>query len=269
MQAVKRFITYTLVLFSLILVSCSEYNEILKSTDNDKKYEYAIKYYNEKDYFKAEALLKDLLSIYKGTKRAEEIYYYYAYCHYGLQDYDYAAFHFKNYVKNFSKSDKTEEMHYMIAMCYTKLSPESSLDQTYTLKAIQEFQLFLDKYPYTERKEDVNKKIDELRDKLEQKAYDLAYLYYKVEDFKAAIIAFKNVLMEYPDINNAEEIRFYIVDASYKLAKNSVENKKEERLANTLDAIKEFRRRHKDSQYNKEIENIEKQTKKELTLLQQ
>lgn len=249
------------------MVSCSEYSELLKSSDYEKKYEAAVKYYNEKDYFKSEALLEELLSIYKGTKRAEEIYYYYAYCHFGLQEYDYAAFHFKNYVKNFSKSDKVEEMHYMIPVCYSKLSPESSLDQSNTKKAIEEFQLFLDKYPNSSRKEEVNNQVDALRDKLETKAYDLAYLYYKVEDHKAAILALKNVLLEFPDIDNAEEIRFLIVDSSYRLAKNSVIKKKEERYHDTLESIKQFRRKYKESEYDKEIENIEKQTKKELTLL--
>jgi outer membrane protein assembly factor BamD len=248
------------------MISCSEYSELLKSTDYDVKFEAAKEYYEEKEYFKAETLLKELLTVYKGTKKAEQIYYYYAYCQFGLNDYDFAAFHFKNFVKNFSKSERTEEMHYMIPVCYSKLSPDPSLDQSHTQKAIEEFQLFLDKYPNSERKEEANKEIDLLRDKLEVKAFELAYLYYKVEDYKAAIIALKNVVKEYPDVGKAEEIRFYIVESSYLLAKMSVESKKVERYRNTLEEINTFEYKHKDSDYQKQVDNYRKLSKKALSL---
>lgn len=243
-------------------ISCSEYSEILKSDDYDKKFEAAKSYYEEKEYFKAETLFKELLTVYKGTKKAEEIYYFYAYCQYGLNDYDFAAFHFKNFVKNFSGSERAEEMHYMIPVCYSKMSPESSLDQSNTRKAIEEFQLFLDKYPSSKRRLDANKEVDLLRDKLESKAYDLAYLYYKVGDYKAAIIALKNVIKDFPDIDNAEEIRFYVVESSYLLAQLSIDSKKRERYLGVLEEAKVFNAKHKDSKYSEKVESYKKKAEK-------
>lgn len=257
---------YLILALVSILWSCSDFNELVKSSDYDKKFEAAKEYYEEGDYLKSETLLKELLSIYKGTKRAEEIYYYYAYSYYGMRDYDYAAFHFKNFVKNFPRSEKAEEVSYMIAVCYDKLSPEASLDQSNTHKAIQEYQLFLDKYPNTDKRKDVNKAIDELRDKLEVKAYELAYLYYKVSDYKAAVIALENVIKQYPDINNIAEIRYYIVDAGFKLAENSVESKKQERYEAVLDYIDNFNRSHSESEFKKDVDKIQNQTKKALSL---
>lgn len=244
------------------MVSCSEYSEILKSDDYDKKFEKAKEYYESKEYFKAETLFKELLTVYKGTKKAEEIYYFYAYCQFGLSDYDFAAFHYKNFVKNFASSERAEEMHYMIPVCYSKMSPQSSLDQSFTKKAIEEFQLFLDKYPSSTRRTEANKEVDLLRDKLEGKAYELAYLYYKVEDYKAAIIAFKNVIKDFPDIDNAEEIRFYIVESSYLLASLSIDSKKRERYLAVRDEVKAFKSKHKESEYSSKIESILKKTEK-------
>lgn len=262
MKKIKLILSLSIILLS----SCSDYSELLKSTDYDKKFEAAKEYYNEDEYFKAETLLKELLTIYKGTKKAEEIYYYYAYCQFALNDFDFAAFHFKNFVKNFSNSDRAEEMHYMIPVCYSKMSPKSTLDQTNTKKAIEEFQLFVDKFPTSERRLQANEEIDKLRGKLERKSYDLAYLYYKVEDYKAAIIAFKNVIKDYPDIENREEIRFYIVESSYLLAKMSVESKKNERFEKALEEIRAFEYKYKNSEYQKQVTNYSKLSKKALSL---
>lgn len=257
-----------LILIVVLATACSEYNQILKGSDYQKKYEAAVKYYEEEDYFKSSTLLEELLTVYRGTKKAEEIYYYYAFSQYGLMDFDFAAFHFKNFVKNFSHSEKVEEVSFMIALCYFRSSAKSSLDQKYTLKALQEFQYFLDKYPNTERKQEVNEKVDILRGKLEKKAFDLAYLYFKTGYYKSAIIAFENVLKDYPDIDRVDEVYYYIVKSNYMLATLSVESKMKKRFEATKEAAKNFLRRYPNhKKYRKEVENIledsKKKTKKE------
>lgn len=248
--------------------SCSDYNKILKGSDYEKKYQAAVAYYEEGDYFKSSTLLEELLTVYKGTKRAEEIYYYYAFSQYGLLDFDFAAFHFRNYVKNFSKSERVEEVSYMIALCYFKLSAKPSLDQKNTMKALKEFQLFLDKYPNTERVADVNEKVDILRGKLETKSFNLAFLYYKTGYYKSAIIAFNNLLKDYPDIENSDEAHYYIVKSNYELAKLSVESKMKSRFEETVEAGRVFMRKYPtNKKYSKEVEQIIEDSKKEISKL--
>ena len=49
-----------------------------------------------------------------------------------------------------------------------------------------------------------------------------------------------NVINDYPTIDNQSEIQFLILDANYKLAINSVSNKKIERLNNTIASYRYF-----------------------------
>jgi len=255
------------ILVFMLLVSFAfscKYNKLLKSTDFDLKYKMAVEYYNKKDYNKAFPLFEELLTLYKGTSKAEDIYYYYAYTNYHLGDYILASYHFNNFSKTFPNSKRAEECQYMNAYCYYLDSPEASLDPTNTFKAIAELQLFINKYPRTDSLDRCNILIDDLRTKLEKKSYNAAMLYYKTQDYRAAIVAFKTTLNEFPDIASSEELNFMIVKASYLLAVSSIESKKEERLKSTSEAYIKFIDAYPKSKYIKEAEGIYSNTLKEL-----
>ena len=61
-----------LLVITILLTSCGEYNKILKSNDRDVKYTYAQKYFEEKKYSRSITLLEELISYFKGTDKAEE-----------------------------------------------------------------------------------------------------------------------------------------------------------------------------------------------------
>jgi outer membrane protein assembly factor BamD len=206
----------------------------------DAKLDLAIKLYDKGDFYKALPLLEELITVYRGTKKAERTYYYYAYTNYRLEDYETAAYDFENFVKTFPGSLFAEECAYMHAYCYYQDSPDYTLDQTNTIKAINELQLFTDRYPQTSRLDQCNKLIDQLRMKLELKSYDNAQLYFDMDDYKAAITSFKILLHDFPSTNFREEVLFKIVKSSFLLAENSIEDKKQERYSNTVTAYTEF-----------------------------
>ena len=126
-------------LFSMI--SACKFQRILKSEDNEKKYNAAIKYYDKKDFYHALQLFEELISVYKGSNRAEKMYYYFARCYYETGEYPTAAYHFNNFTITFPTSEYAEDAQFMNAFCYYKDSPTYSLDQTNTLDAIRQFQL--------------------------------------------------------------------------------------------------------------------------------
>ena len=66
-----------LFLLSLIFtaVACSKYQKVLKSNDYELKYVKAKEYYNKNDYFRALPLFEELVNVFKGTDRAENLYY--------------------------------------------------------------------------------------------------------------------------------------------------------------------------------------------------
>ncbi|MCB0396950.1 MAG: outer membrane protein assembly factor BamD [Flavobacteriales bacterium] len=255
------------VICAMVLTSaCSKYQKLLKSTDLDQKYEAAIKYYDAQDYYRALPLFEELLTAYRGNLRAEEVYYHYAYCHYAMGEHLAAAHHFMNFTRTFPKSEHAEEAAYMYAYCFYLQSPISSLDQEYSLKAMNELQLFINRYPQSDRVSKCNELIDKIRAKLQQKAFDNAYLYYKIGDYQAAAIAFKNTLKDFPGTPYEEETLFLAVKASYLYAKNSTDRRKLVRYKEALEEYRNFASRYPDSKYMKEAKDFEENILNEISL---
>lgn len=249
----------------LLIVSCSDYNRLLKSTDYNKKYDAAIKYYDEQEYTKSLALLEELVSVYRGTAKAEKIMYYYAYATYSTGSYLLAGYHFNNFVKTFPASDKTEECSFMYAYCYYLESPRYTLDQTDTKNAIKELQFFINKYPDSKRKEECNELITKLRSKLEEKYYEIAKQYYYLEDYQAAVTSLENVLKEFPDTKYREEMMYLVVKSNYIYATKSTINKKAERFKFTVDSFNKFVSYFpENSRYNKEVTEYYTNAKKQI-----
>lgn len=253
-----------LVGVALVTTSCSKYQKILKSTDGDKKFNAAVAYYEKKDYFRALPLFEELISVYRGQGRAEKVYYYYAYCNYYLEDYELAAYHFENFVNTFPRSEYTEECAFLHAYCFYKSSPEFSLDQENTIKAIAKLQIFVNKYPYSTRLAECNSLIDKLRYKLEEKEFSLSKLYYNKEDYKAAVTSFKNLLTDFPSTTFKEEAMFYVAKSYYLYAQNSLESRKPERFSSTVDACNDFLNQFPDSKLAEDVRDIMESSKNQI-----
>ncbi len=261
-------ILYSLLIL-LLFASCSKYQKILKSTDLNFKFDKAVMYYEKDDYNRALPLFEELSTAFRGSAKAEEVNYYYAYCHYSLGEYLMAAYLFETYAQTYPNGKHTEECQYISAYCYYLLSPIYKLDSKNTYKAINHLQLFTNLYPKSERVEKCNQLIDELREKLAKKAFYNAKQYYTTQYHKSAIIALKNVLLDFPGSKYEEEIYFLIVESSFELAKNSISSKKQERLENTVDAYNDFVERYPASKLLKQAENTQQKTLKLIETLKQ
>jgi len=239
----------------------------MKSTDMNMKYEAAMKYYDKKKYYQALQLFEELISVFKGTARAEQTYYYYCKSYYATGEYQTAAYHLDNFTKTFPNSEHAEECQYLNAYCYYLDSPVYSLDQTSTTDAIKQFQLFVNKYPKSPRVEECNRLIDLLRLKLETKAFMNAKLYYKMEEYKSATIAFANVIKDFPNTQFKEECMFLAIKSSYKYAENSIESKKNKRYKDTIEQYYKLVDAFPESKYLRESESIFQDSKKEVEKL--
>ncbi len=255
-------ITIVALLFLLISTSCSDYNKIIKSTDYEFKYKKAIEYYEDGEYVKSAGLLRELVNIYRGTSRADEIYYHYAQSHYKMKDYLMAGHWFRTLVKEFPKSEFVEESQFMIGFCYYEDSPKPRLDQQVSQKAIDAFQLYINLYPNNERVEEANRLIIELRDKLVYKSFLTGKLYYDFENYKAAVIALTNSLKEFPDTRYRETLMFMLLEAKYFLAIKSIEEKKEQRLSDALDEYFTFVDEFPESKHRKTAQKYYETTAK-------
>ncbi len=248
----------------LIAFGCkSKFEKLREGNDTAKKYKEALRLYNKKDYTRALILFDDLMQRYKGRTEAEDLSFYFAYTNYYLKDYTTARYQFKQFADTYPSSPRSEECRYMTAYCFYLESPKASLDQENTLKAIEALQLFINLYPKSTRVTEASKLIQDLRDKLEKKAFENAKLYYITgaydpSNYKSAIIAFKNVLRDYPDTKYAEEIEFLELKSQYIYAKNSLEIKQEERFGEAVTMLNDFKEKYTTSKFLKEAEEIRK-----------
>ncbi|MGB1206272.1 MAG: outer membrane protein assembly factor BamD [Chitinophagales bacterium] len=242
--------------FLLLLSSCDPYQKLLKSNDFELKYEKAKEYYNTGIYHKAIPLFEELMIRHKGTQKAEKLYYFYAYCHYGQDSYLMSAHYFKSFIDYYPTSKLAEDAQYMIGWCNYNMTPTSSLDQTYAEKAIESFQIFINAYPYSEKVAKCNELIDDVRDKLEEKAHDNAMLYYNVKSYKSSAASYQNILKDFPDTDRKEEVMFMTMKSYYLLAQKSIASKKKERYDLTVESYLDFIDQYPTSKYVREAERI-------------
>lgn len=246
-------------------MSCSSHNKILKSTDNEYKYNVAMTYYEQNDYNRALQLFDILQSAYRGKPQAEEIAYYTANCYYNMSDYEIASHYFKRYAVNYPFAERTEFALFRSACCYYLESPNISLDQTESYTAISEFQSFVDLYPKSIYVDSANQLIDTLRYKIAEKDYNTCMLYYKMEEYQAAITSFESFIKENPATHHREDIINYMVLTYCKYAEKSVAEKQRERYELALEKYNTLVYVFPESKYIKELEHVIEKVKTELS----
>ncbi len=259
---------FFIIFMVAVLFSCkSEFESLRASNQPEKIYVAANKYFKDKEYDKAIALYDVVIQYYRGRQEAEDLFFNYAYAHYHQQDYILSSTYFKNFAGTFANSPNKAEAEYMAAYSNYMMSPNYKLDQTYTAKAIDGMEQFINLYPGTERAEMANRLIDEMRRKLELKSFEQGTLYYKIGQYQAAMASFQNTLKDFPESDKIEEIRFLILKSSFILADKSVYEKKEERFNEALNHYETFSKKHPESKMLKEATTIQKQILAELKKL--
>jgi outer membrane protein assembly factor BamD len=253
----KRLNTGAIALLSALLAfSCSQYEKVIKSEDVNLKFTKAFNYYESGDYVKAGTLFDQLAPLTRGTRRADSVYFFQAMTQYKLNDYIIAGHYFNTFVKMYENSHFIEEAAYMEAYCYYLQSPRVELDQATTYQALDAFRLYMIRYPESPRITDCQRIIRELNEKLMEKSYLSAKLYYNLDDYKAAIVALNASLIDFPESVYREDIMFMLLKSKYLLAVNSIYSKQMERFQDTVDEYYSFITEFPESKNKKEADEI-------------
>lgn len=262
----KKILSFLVV--ALTFVSCSEYQKALKSEDAAFKSKVAEAKFNEGKYKKALRLYEQAAPSFKGKPNAERIFYFYAKSYYETKQYYLAGYQFESFVAGYPKSEKREEAAFLAAECYYRLSPVYSLDQTDTDKALGKLQKFIDTYPNSEYLPKANEYVKQLNEKLEKKAFEIAKQYHLIADYRyeynVALKALENFIADYPGTPYKEEAMFYRLDSAYKMAMNSIPQKKEERLNYAKSTYNSFIKFKPDSEFKGKADEILATINKEL-----
>ena len=265
------------IYFSLLLVvlaSCGEYNKILKSSDTMVKYEAAKKYFDEEKYSRTVTLLEEVVPLMRGTSYAEESLYLLARATYAQKDYTSSSEYFKSYYVTFPRGKHAEDARYFSAYGLYLGSPDARLDQSDTYKAMQQFQDFLEYYPQSDKKEEVQQVLFELQEKLAYKELRSIRLYYNLGNYTiysypganylSCVITAQNAMRSYPFSKYREDFMYYIFKSKYEMAVQSVDEKKDFRYRDVVDEYYSYINDYPAGKYLKEITKLYNIVAKEL-----
>lgn len=268
-------IVYVVITF-LILTSCGEYNRILNRGTTEEQYKMAVKMYEAEKYSKALRLFEKITPSYRGKPQMERIQYMVANSNLNEKNYGIAGYYFGRFSENYPKSSKREEADFLSALSYYKATPSYTKDATNINKALDAFQSFIDKYPDSPKFAEANKYYKELRYMLESKAFEIAKGYYNTagtdpRNYRAAIVAFDNLLSDYLGTSYKEEALFYRLKAAHDFAVKSTFKRKPERTKSAIKAYEKLKRNFPKTKYAKEsdemlarLKEIEQELQKQL-----
>lgn len=262
----KNIIPALCLMTTIVASGCGEYTKVLKSRDVDYKFDYAKRAYNKKKYVQASTILTDLIVPLRGGPKGEEALFLLAMSYYENKDYLNSGVYFKNYYTRYPKGKYAELSRFYSGYGYYLDSPDPQLDQTNTIKAIEELQGFLDYFPKSDKVTVAQNAIFELQDKLTLKELQNAQLYYNLGNFlgnnyEATIITAQNALKNFPYSKYREDFEFLILKSKFQEAQQSVDEKRADRYREVIDEYYSFENNFPESKNLKEAQNIYKMAK--------
>ena len=245
--------------------SCkSQYEILLNSNDADAKYEGAFQYFNEGKYSKAASLFESLSILTNGTERDDTVRYYWGLSNYKYKDYYTAETNFTQFIDSYPRSPFTSEARYLRLDCLYRSTLRWELDQAPTYKTIGAISEYILEFPENPNMQSCKDMLDDLNERLDKKAYEAAKLYYKMEDYLAARVAFRNVLKDDADNIYREDILYHIAMSSYNYAHLSVQTKQKERYLTFVDDYYNFIGEIPESRYRKELDTVYRRAQRAL-----
>ena len=239
------------------LQSCkSQYDMILESNDLDAKYNAAFDYFNRGKYSRAAALFESITLLTNGTERHDTVMYYLGLSNYSYKDYYTAETNFQQYLTYFPQGDFSDMAAFLRIDCLYRATLRYELDQNPTYQAITAISDYLRAHPEGANADICRHRLQELGERLDRKAFENARLYYKMEDYLASRVAFKNILKDNADNVFREEILYYSAMSSYKYAEMSVREKQKERFLVFQDDYLNFIGEYPESEHRKELDAL-------------
>jgi outer membrane protein assembly factor BamD len=243
-----------LVFIALFIFACSSTKDTTNMTP-EERLAYAINLYQNEDSEEAIKEFEAIILQYPGSSIMDDAQYYLAMTRYQREEYILAAYQFSKLIKSMPSSEFLANSQFMLAECYYNLSPQFTLDQKYTKKAIEEYQAFVDFFPLNEKAAEADAKIKELNEKLAKKEFDEARIYTKLEYYNAAIIYYNNIMEVYHDTEYAPLSLYSKI--------NVLILKKREKEA--LAEAKKFLDKYPDNEKFNEVEKIQNSLEGELS----
>jgi len=243
-----RSINALLLLTAVALFAACSGSDVTRDMTAEERFRQAMNYYNDEDYLEALADFDVIRLQYPGSAISDSARYFAGMARCEREEYLLASYEFNQVRLGAPNSALLADAQYMYAMSFVMLSPKMQLDQTYTLRAIDAVQTFVEMYPKHPKAEEAESHIQELYNKLAEKEYETGLLYLNIESPGSAMLYFDNVVARCYNTPYAD-------DALYQKSQILV---KQKRSAKAGEAIVLFLSKYPSSPFRSNVEELQK-----------
>jgi outer membrane assembly lipoprotein YfiO len=123
-----------------------------------------------------------------------------------------AANEYREFLTFYPRDDRADYAQYKLAMSHFLQMRAPERDQTETVSALREFQIFFDRYPDSALTPEVRMKWREARDRLSQAEFRVGFHYFRVRWCPGAIPRFRGLLKDDPGFTGKDGVYFYLAE---------------------------------------------------------
>ena len=214
----NRTIVSILIIISIgLMISCAG-KKPLEKLSLEERYKRGQEYLENKKYYNAQQEFQIIVLSGSHTEWGDDAQFYLAESYFKNKEYILAISEYERLTRKMKYSPFVEKCRWRVCESYVAESPNYYHDQSNTEKALQKLQEFIEEYPDSEYRNEANKTVRDLRNKLAEKVLESALLYIKLHAYDSAIVAYEDLLRQYYDTDMAEKAHVGII-RSYSLMK--------------------------------------------------
>jgi len=126
-----------------------------------------------------------------------------------------AAAEYRDFIHSYPFSPSASLAQNRVALSFYEKVLKPGRDQTKTLQALAEFKKVVTDYPLSDEAKDAQKKILDCEDRLAEHTFVIANHYYRSKAYKASVSRLKDILTNYPNYSQMDQVYFELADSYY------------------------------------------------------
>ena len=123
---------------------------------------------------------------------------------------------FKEFITFYPTNARVDYAQYKLAMSHFLRMRAPERDQTETIAAVREFEVFFDRYPNSMLTTEVREKWREARSRLSEASYRVGLYYYRARWYPGAIDRFKEILKDDPGYPGRDAVYYFLAESLLK-----------------------------------------------------
>jgi outer membrane protein assembly factor BamD len=128
---------------------------------------------------------------------------------------------FSEFLSYYPTNRRADYAQYKLGLAHFRQMRKPERDQTETREAISQFRTFVARYPNSELLSEVQTRLREARDRLDESDYLVGYFYYRQRWYPGAIDRFQSILKEDPEYTRRDAVFFHLAESYLKIKREA------------------------------------------------